>query len=190
VVEQGGVKGGEFVAVHGCGGVGLSAVMIASALGARVIAVDINDAALRRAKELGAAATVNSRNSREVVGEIRELTRGGAHVSLDALGHPETCFNSIANLRKRGRHVQVGLMTGADQHPRIPMDQVIAHELEIRGSHGMQAYKYPELFEMIRAGKLAPEKLLEKTVSLEDSVRLLPGMDRFEGSGVTVINSF
>jgi alcohol dehydrogenase len=190
VAAQGAVKGGEFVAVHGCGGVGLSAVMIASALGAQVIAVDINDAALDRAKELGAAAVVNSRHSAGVVGEIRELTQGGAHVSLDALGHPETCFNSIANLRKRGRHVQVGLMTGADKHPKIPMDQVIARELEIRGSHGMQAFKYPEIFEMIRAGKLAPEKLLEKTVSLEESVHLLPEMHTFKGSGVTVINSF
>ena len=190
VVAQGNVKGGEFVAVHGCGGVGLSAVMIASALGAHVIAIDINDAALKRARELGAIAVVNSRHSAGVVGEIRELTRGGAHVSLDALGHPETCFNSIANLRKRGRHVQVGLMTGADKYPQIPMDQVIARELEIRGSHGMQAYKYPEIFEMIRAGKLAPEKLLEKTVSLEASVDLLPEMHAFQGSGVTVINSF
>ena len=190
VVAQGNVKGGEFVAVHGCGGVGLSAIMIASALGAHVIAIDINDAALKRARELGATAVVNSRHSAGVVGEIRELTRGGAHVSIDALGHPETCFNSIANLRKRGRHVQVGLMTGADKHPQIPMDQVIAHELEIRGSHGMQAYKYPEIFEMIRAGKLAPEKLLEKTVSLEESVHLLPEMHAFKGSGVTVINHF
>ena len=190
VAEQGRVQGGEFVAVHGCGGVGLSAVMIASALGAQVIAIDINDTTLNLARELGAMAVVNSRKSADVVGEVRELTKGGAHVSLDALGHPETCFNSIANLRKRGRHIQVGLMTGTDTHPRIPMDMVIAHELEIRGSHGMQAHKYPEMLEMILAGKLAPEKLLEKTVSLEEALHLLPEMHTFRGSGVTVINSF
>ena len=190
VVAQGRVKGGEFVAVHGCGGVGLSAIMIASALGAQVIAVDINDATLQLARELGATAVVNSRNSADVVGEIRELTGGGAHVSLDALGHPETCFNSIANLRKRGKHIQVGLMAGAHQHPKIPMDRVIAHELEILGSHGMQAHRYPEMLEMIRSGRLRPEKLLERTVSLEDAVQLLPAMNEFKNKGVTVITSF
>jgi alcohol dehydrogenase len=190
VVEQGGVKGGEIVAVHGCGGVGLSAIMIANALGARVIAVDINDEALKKASELGASDLISAKNSNDIVGEIKELTRGGAHVSLDALGHPETCFNSVANLRKRGRHVQVGLMAGSNRHPKIPMDQVIANELEILGSHGMQAHKYPQMLEMIKAGKLSPEKLIERTVSLEESIRILPEMDQFKNSGVTVINSF
>lgn len=190
VVEQGQTRGGQFVAVHGCGGVGLSAILIATALGAQVVAVDINDATLQLARELGATAVVNSRQSADVVAEIRELTRGGAHVSLDALGHPETCFNSVANLRKRGKHVQVGLMTGADSHPRIPMDRVIAHELEILGSHGMQAHKYPQMLEMIRTGQLHPERLLEKTVSLQEAVQLLPEMHTFKGRGVTVINSF
>lgn len=190
VVEQGGVKGGEIVTVHGCGGVGLSAIMIANALGARVVAVDINDEALKKAAELGATDLINATNSDDVVGEILELTHGGAHVSLDALGHPETCFNSVANLRKRGRHVQVGLMAGSNNHPKIPMDQVIANELEIFGSHGMQAHKYPQMLEMIKAGKLSPEKLIERTVSLEESIGILPEMNKFKNSGVTVINSF
>ena len=133
---------------------------------------------------------IRANNSKDVVGEIKELTRGGVHVSLDALGHPETCFNSIANLRKRGRHVQVGLMAGSHRHPKIPMDQVIANELEIFGSHGMQAHKYPEMLEMIRTGKLRPDKLIEKTVSLEKSVDILPRMNQFKSSGITVINSF
>ncbi|OQD41895.1 alcohol dehydrogenase [Croceivirga radicis] len=190
VVEQGGLKGGEFVAVHGCGGVGLSAIMIANALGAQVIAVDINDKTLKLAKELGAIETINSKNSKDIIGEIKELTKGGAHVSLDALGHQETCFNSISNLRKRGKHIQVGLMAGAHKHPQIPMDKVIADELEILGSHGMQAYKYHEILEMIKTGKLTPDKLLEKTISLEESIALLPEMNKFKSSGVTVINSF
>ncbi|SFR49808.1 alcohol dehydrogenase [Robiginitalea myxolifaciens] len=190
VVKQGNLKGGEFVAVHGCGGVGLSAIMIANAVGAQVIAVDINDKTLALAKELGAIAVVNSKNSGDIVGEIKDLTQGGAHVSLDALGHQETCFNSIANLRKRGKHIQVGLMAGAHKYPQIPMDRVIADELEILGSHGMQAHKYKEIFEMIAAGKLSPQRLLEKTVSLEDSVHILPKMNEFKSSGVTVINSF
>jgi alcohol dehydrogenase len=190
VVEQGKVKGGEFVAIHGCGGVGLSAIMIANALGAQVIAIDINDETLKLAKKLGAVATINARGTQSVVDEVKELTRGGAHVSLDALGSQETCFNSISNLRKRGKHIQVGLMAGPNKHPKIPMDKVIANELEILGSHGMQAFKYSEILEMMRAGKLSPEKLLEKTISLEESVQLLPEMNKFESSGVTVINSF
>ena len=190
VVEQGKVRGGEFVAVHGCGGVGLSAIMIASALGALVIAVDINEEALKLASDLGASHLIQANNTKDMVGEIKELTRGGVHVSLDALGHPETCFNSIANLRKRGRHVQVGLLAGSHRHPKIPMDQVIANELEILGSHGMQAHKYPEMLEMIRTGKLRPDKLIGKTVSLEESVSILPKMTQFKNKGITVINTF
>ncbi|MEM6769585.1 MAG: zinc-dependent alcohol dehydrogenase family protein [Bacteroidota bacterium] len=190
VVEQGKIRGGEYLAVHGCGGVGLSAIMIASALGAQVIAVDIKDDTLAYAEELGAVATINANAVDNVVEAVRELSDGGVHVSMDALGSQTTCFNSIANLRKRGKHVQVGLMTGPSQHPRIPMDQVIAHELEILGSHGMQAHKYGEMLRMIKHGRLAPEKLLERTVSLAESVQLLPQMDRFDNKGVIVINAF
>lgn len=190
VVEQGKVKGGQFVAVHGCGGVGLSAIMIANALGAQVIAIDINEDTLHLAKELGATVTVNAKKSNNVVEEIKSWTGGGAHVSIDALGSQTTCFNSVANLRKRGKHIQVGLMTGDHKHPKVPMDKVLADELEIIGSHGMQAFKYPEMLEMIKNGKLKPEKLVEKTISLEDVVTALPNMDKFEHKGVMVIDRF
>ena len=190
IVEQGKIKGGEYLAVHGCGGVGLSAIMIAKALGAQVIAIDIKDDTLEFAKELGAVATVNANSVSNVVEAVRELSDGGVHVSLDGLGSQTTCFNSIANLRKRGRHVQVGLMTGDSQHPKIPMDQVIAHELEILGSHGMQAHKYADMLQMIKNGRLSPDKLLEKTVRLEESVHLLPRMDESDSKGIMVINSF
>ena len=176
VVDQGRVKGGQYVAVHGCGGVGLSAVMISSALGAVVIAIDINPENLKLARALGAAYTLDASGPGDLVGEVRELSRGGVHVSLDALGSPQTCFNSIANLRKRGKHIQVGLMTGDHQHPKVPMDQVIAKELEILGSHGMQAFRYPEMLRMIQEGKLQPEKLIEKTISLEEAAMALPAM--------------
>jgi alcohol dehydrogenase len=190
VVEQGKVTGGQFVAVHGCGGVGLSAIMIANALGAKVIAIDINDETLKLAKELGATETINARQSSDLVEQVRSLSQGGVHVSLDALGSQETCFNSVANLRKRGKHIQVGLLTDDHQHPNVPMDKVLANELEIIGSHGMQAYKYPEMFNMIRSGKLHPELLLEKSISLEDAVKALPQMNTFENKGVLVIDSF
>jgi alcohol dehydrogenase len=190
IVDQGKVSAGQWVAVHGCGGVGLSAVMIAHALDARVVAVDISEEKLAFARSLGASATVNAAITEDVVGNIKELTGGGAHVSVDALGSPVTCFNSVANLRKRGKHIQVGLMTGDYRHPAVPMDRVIAGELEILGSHGMQAHRYPTMLDMILTGRLSPEKLIGKTISLEESPDDLVAMDRFEGTGVTVIDRF
>ena len=190
IVDQGKVRAGEWVAVHGCGGVGLSAIMIANALGANVIAIDIADDKLAFAQEIGAVATVNAANNEDVVSAVQAVSNGGAHVSVDALGSAVTCFNSIANLRKRGRHVQVGLMTGDHKHPAIPMDKVIAHELEIYGSHGMQAYNYPALLRMIAAGKLQPQKLIGETISLAEAAVALPQMDRFPGLGIQIINQF
>ncbi|MGN7772162.1 zinc-dependent alcohol dehydrogenase family protein [Rhizobiales bacterium] len=190
IVDQAKVKPGEWVAVHGCGGVGLSAIMIATAMGANVVAVDLSEEKLAFARELGAVASVNGREKQDVIGVIREITKGGAHVSIDALGHPTTCFNSIANLRRRGRHVQVGLMLGGHAHSPIPMDKVIAHELEIYGSHGMQAFRYNALMDMLETGKLKPQRLIGKEITLDDAPAALMAMDRFEGIGINVITSF
>jgi alcohol dehydrogenase len=190
VVDQGRVGAGQWVAVHGCGGVGLSAIMIANALGANVVAIDIFPEKLDFARSIGAVATVNARNTPDVVEAVREITGGGAHVSIDALGSPATCFNSIANLRKRGKHIQIGLLLGNQSRPAIPMDKVIGNELEIYGSHGMQAYRYPALLEMIRTGKLQPAKLVGKTITLEEAATELTNMDSFGGTGLTVIDRF
>jgi alcohol dehydrogenase len=190
VVAQGKVNEGDLVAIHGCGGVGLSAIMIAHALGARVVAVDIREDTLKLTQELGAEFTINASGEQDVVGSIKDLTKGGVHVSLDALGSEITSHNSIACLRKRGKHIQVGLMTGNHTHPAVPMARVLSDELEIIGSHGMQAHKYPEMLEMIVDGRLKPEKLLEKTISLEEAAHFLPNMNAFEHKGVYVIDSF
>jgi alcohol dehydrogenase len=190
IVDQGRVTGGQWVAVHGCGGVGLSAIMIAHSLGASVVAIDIKDEKLEFARTIGAEETINAAETDDVVNKVVEITSGGAHVSIDALGSPTTCFNSIANLRKRGKHIQVGLMVGDYKHPAIPMDKVVANEYEILGSHGMQAYRYAEMLEMISSGKLSPEKLVRKTINLEASLEELVNMNDFEGTGVTVINEF
>ncbi len=190
VVDQGKVSEGQWVAVHGCGGVGLSAIMIANALGANVIAIDIDDHKLELAKELGAKAAINSQKVKNVSKEIVELSGRGAHVSMDALGSQKTCFNSVDCLRKRGKHIQVGLMTGNHRHPVVPMDKVLANELEMIGSHGMQAFRYSYMLQMIRKGILQPQKLVGKTVSLEQAAHELVNMDKFQNIGVTVINSF
>lgn len=190
VVAQGQIKENQYVAVHGCGGVGLSAIMIAKAYGAKVIAIDINDEVLKLAQELGATTTINASNNSDVLDQIKEVSKGGVQISLDALGSEITCLNSINSLRKRGKHIQVGLMTGNHKHPKIPMDIVIANELEILGSHGMQAHKYPQMLELIKEGKLKPEQLVEKTISLEDAKSALPNMNNFTHKGVLVIDSF
>jgi alcohol dehydrogenase len=190
VVAQGGVSPDQWVVVHGCGGVGLSAIMIAAAFDARVVAVDINEEALQLAKAIGAVATVNAGSAVSVVDEIRELTGGGAHLSIDALGSADTCYNSIANLRKHGRHVQIGLMAGNDYHPSIPMELVVANELEIVGSHGMQAHEYEGMLQMISAGKLRPQQLIGQTIDLQRAAQALGNPDELQVAGVTVINRF
>ena len=190
VVDQGKISGGQYIAVHGCGGVGLSAIMIAQALGAQVIAIDIKDESLELAKKLGAMATVNASRADEVIDRVKTISQGGVHVSIDALGSEITCYNSISSLRKRGKHIQVGLMTGDHKNSSVPMDKVLADELEIIGSHGMQAHRYPGMLEMIKTGKLQPEKLIEKTISLQDATTALPGMKNFDNVGVSVITSF
>jgi alcohol dehydrogenase len=190
IVAQGRVGPGQWVAIHGCGGVGLSALLIARALEARVIAVDIDDKVLALAAQLGAAATINARQSVDVPGAIREMTGRGADVSIDALGSAVTCANSIGCLRKRGRHVQIGLLAGDDYLPRIPMHQVIGRELEICGSHGMQADKYADMLALIVSGRLNPKALIGKTIPLEQAPNELMNMGRFGAVGITVINQF
>lgn len=190
VVDQGRVSAGQWVAVHGCGGVGLSAVMIANAIGANVVAIDIAEDKLALARSLGAVATLDASRCEDVAAAVAELSGGGAHVSLDALGHPLTCVNSIRSLRKRGKHIQVGLMLADHANPSVPMDRVIAHELEIIGSHGMQAHRYGDMLAMMQSGKLAPEKLIGQTISLEQSVAALMAMECSSVAGVTVVTEF
>ena len=190
VVEQGRVRRGDWVAVHGCGGVGLSAVMIAHALGAHIVAVDVEEGALERARSLGATATINAAENDDVAGLIHRMTDRGAHVSLDAFGSAETCANSILCLRKRGRHVQVGLLAGDDYLPRLPMDQVIARELELYGSHGIVAARYDPMLRMIAAGDLNPGAIIGKTIPLEEAPGELAAMNDGGRVGITVIDRF
>jgi alcohol dehydrogenase len=187
VMTQGRVRPGEWVAVHGCGGVGLSAVMIAVAAGARVVAIDVSRAALHAASALGAEITVDA-GTADVVGAIHAATDGGAHLSVDALGSVETCLSSVAGLRKRGRHVQVGLLLGDAAHPPIPMDLVLARELEILGSHGMAAHEYPEMLARVADGRLRPDRLVGRTIPLDAAPGALAAMSGpATGAGMTVI---
>src|SRR5262249_19847458 len=141
------LRAGEWISVYGCGGVGVSAVMIARALGANVLGVGVAGEKLALAGEAGAAHTFNATAVSDVPEAIRELTAGGVHVSVDAFGSAITCRNSILSLRRRGRHVQIGLLLGDQAEPALPRGKVIAHELEIFGGHGMQAHAYPEILD-------------------------------------------
>lgn len=189
VVDQGKVRGGQWVAIHGCGGVGLSAIMIANALGANVIAIDIDEKKLELARKIGAVATINAKES-EVIGAIMAISQGGAQVSIDALGSPATLFNSVACLRKRGKHIQVGLLLADQINSPVPMNLVLSKELEIYGSHGMQAWRYPEMIQMITSGKMNPELLIGKTIHLAAAAKALTEMDQFKNEGLTIIDRF
>lgn len=187
LTAHGRVGSGDWVAVYGCGGVGLSAVMIATALGARVVAVDISPSALALASELGATAVVNSSEVGPVVA-VREVTGGGAQVSMDALGSAATAVASIRSLRRRGRHLQVGLLLGDAATPPLPMDLVISHELELYGSHGMAAHEYPAMLELIASGTLRPERLVGAVIGLDQAPEALVGMGSAPAvAGITVI---
>ena len=125
-----------------------------------------------------------------MISAVREISNGGAHVSVDALGSPETCFNSVSGLRKRGKHVQVGLLSPEKSNARVPTGLIVANELEILGSHGIQAHRYPAILEMITEGVLKPEKLISRTVSIEEAASEIVRMDQYSGSGISVVTDF
>jgi len=190
VVDQGRTRPGEWLAIHGCGGVGLAALLIGRALGARTICVDIKPGKLELARRLGADAVVDASSQTDVVGAIQEITGGGAQVSIDALGSPSTCRNSIRCLARRGRHVQIGLTLADHKDVSVPMNEVIARELELYGSHGMQAHRFRDLLGLITAGKLDPAQLVRRRVPLAEAPAELAAMTRFEQEGISVIDRF
>jgi alcohol dehydrogenase len=173
---------GEWVVIFGCGGVGQSAILIAKALGARVVGVDPSSAARALAAELGADEVFAEAD----VAALLELT-GGAAVSLDALGSPATAAASVRVLRRRGRHVQVGLMLGEAATAPMPWGELVAKELEVVGSHGMAAADYPELLAMVADGRLDVSRLLGRIVSLEEAPRELAAMDQLVSVGAGIV---
>lgn len=187
LVARARVLEGEWVSVVGAGGVGLSAVMVARALGARVVVVDRHPGALALAAGLGAEHTVLA-DGRDVPAAVTDLTGGGSHVSVDAVGTEQTFADAVLGLRRRGRHVQVGLLPETDGPPRAQMGRVVAWELDLLGSHGMAAADYPEMMALVAAGTLQPHRLLGRTVGLEEAAALLPDLDTVPTAGMTVVD--
>lgn len=181
---RGRVAEGEWVVVFGCGGVGLSTVLVAVAAGARVVAVDVSAAALERAAALGATPVVMGEDAPAAV---RTVTGGGAHVSVDAFGSRATSVAAVASLRPRGRHVQVGLLLDDEAAPAIPMGRVIADELELLGSHGIAVREYAAMLDEVVSGRLRPAETIGTTIGFADPPAALEAMDRpATGPGMTV----
>ncbi|MGY3565810.1 zinc-binding dehydrogenase [Sinomonas sp. RB5] len=177
---------GEWLTVVGAGGVGLSAVMIAKALGAHVIAVDRNAGALAAATALGADHVLLADGS-DVPARVAALTHGGSQVSVDAVGSEQTCADALLSLRRRGRHVQIGLLPPVGGDPRVPMARVIAWELDVFGSHGMAAADYPAMLDLIASGALRPQELIERVIGFDEAAALLPVFDWADVAGITMI---
>ena len=188
VLQLGVIRAGESLAIFGCGGVGLSALLIAHAVGARVLVVDVDPEKLALARRLGAEWTLNPAESEAVAESVVELTAGGADVAIDCLGSEETMRASICSLRKRGRHVQVGLLIGEGGEPRVPMARVVAHELVLYGSHGIAAASYPDVFNLIQSRGLEIESILGETVPLGGVGTQLERMTRFAGTGMVLVD--
>ena len=186
LIDQAFIRGGETIAVFGCGGVGLSAIQIAAAMGCGVYAIDINQQALALAKKLGAAYIVNSENGANIQ-MINELSKGGVAISLDAIGSPHILPQSLKILRRRGKHIQVGLV---DKPVIFSMQRVVAHELEIIGSHGIQAYRYQDMLSFIEQKKIELTKLISGRVDLNSAIPILTQMDKNHNLGVSVITDF
>jgi D-arabinose 1-dehydrogenase-like Zn-dependent alcohol dehydrogenase len=190
VVDEADVRGGEWVVVHGCGGMGLSAVQIAAAVGGKVIAVDISEQALTAASAVGAAYIINARTE-DPVEAVKTLTRGGAHVSVDALGIESTCRNSVLSLRKLGRHVQIGHTTRREAgYVPLPIDVILLNELKLFGAFGMQGQRFGTMLAMCEAGLLQPGKIVHQKVSLDGVTSVLEAMGDYGTVGVVVIDRF
>lgn len=188
LTNQGKLQAGETLLVVGCGGVGLSAIMIGVALGARVIGIDISEVALARARRFGAVETIDSTglSRQEILHAIHRIAPNGVDVSVEALGREETVAMAISALAIQGRHVQIGLLA---EDPRIPLPAVIARELTVLGSHGMAAHGYPALLELIAAGRLRPQDLIETRIGLEAVPATMTSMQAGTWTGgVTVID--
>ena len=188
VVQQGRLKPDEWVAVYGCGGVGSSAVMIAASLGARVIAVDTNPEALELAMALGARTTVDAQG--DITARVIEASDGGAHLGIDALGSSTLVRQSMGALRRRGRHVQVGLLVGEDSPTPLHLDRVVAYELEVIGSHGIARASFSEIFDLVLNSGIDLSALVNHEVTLDQGAHRLQTFDEHREPGVAVISSF
>ena len=180
---------GEWLAVHGTGGIGLATLILGRALGARVVVVDIVPEKLDHARALGADVALDARDG-DVAERIRDVTGGGAHVSVEALGIEQTANASLRCLRPLGRHVQVGMPVGHTALMQIDMSVVYQKNLALYGTRGMPAHKYPSLLGMIDAGLADFTPMIAREVGLSQAGAELALFDGPMPPGVAVIADF
>ena len=183
------LQAGEWLAIFGGGGVGLSALLLGRALGARVVVVDVVPERLDYATSLGADAVINARDG-DAAEAVRNATGGGAHVAIEALGIAETTVNALKCLRKLGRMVQVGMPAGEHVTMPIPMDAVYSGQLAVYGTRGMPAHKYPTLLNMIAGGHVDLSAIVAREVPLFKATEELAAFDAPGAPGVAVITDF
>lgn len=188
LTDRANVRAGEWVAVHGTGGIGLSALLLAKMLGARVIVVDVVQEKLDHALSLGADAAVNAAKE-DVPEAIREITRGGAQVSLEALGIARTTNASVECLAALGRHVHVGMPAGNGML-ELNMRAIYSKQLSFFGTRGMPAWKYPSLLDMIERGAVDLTPMLDREVTLSGASAELRAMNGPTRPGTAVITDF
>lgn len=181
-----GLQAGEWLAIHGTGGIGLSALVIGKALGARIVAVDVVADRLTHALSLGAEHVINAAEG-DTAARIREVTGGGVHVSIEALGIEATANASIECLRPLGRHVQVGLPTGHTATMQINMNAVYMKQLALFGTRGMPAWRYPSLLSLIETGRVDVRPIVARHVGLSQASAELRAFDAPMPPGVAVI---
>jgi propanol-preferring alcohol dehydrogenase len=164
VKNRGQVRGGDWVIVFGCGGIGLNIVQVATAFGGNVVAVDIRDDKLEAAKMLGARATINATGVERIDKEVRKLTGGGADIGFEAIGNPDTIKTAFSCVRNGGRMVVVGFT-----HHDVPFNagRIMYREMEIVGSLGCRPVDYPPLIEMVAAGRIKVKELVTAKFPLE-----------------------
>jgi D-arabinose 1-dehydrogenase-like Zn-dependent alcohol dehydrogenase len=190
LVDRINLQPGEWVVVYGCGGVGLSVINIAAAIGANVIGVDINEDNLELAKSMGAIYTINSKHT-DPIQAVKELTKGGTDVSVDALGIPQTCVSGINSLKKGGRHLQVGVTTKEEAgFIPIPIDHMVMNEIQFVTTLGMPAFRYNHLLPLVAQGRLTPGKMVTREISLSEVNSIFEGMSNFTTKGTFVVTQF
>jgi alcohol dehydrogenase len=188
LTDRANVRAGEWVAVHGTGGIGLSALLLAKMLGAQVVVVDVIQEKLNHALQLGADAAVNA-STQDVPAVIRDITGGGAQVSLEALGIAQTTNASVECLATLGRHVHVGMPAG-DGRMEVNMRAIYSKQLAFFGTRGMPSWKYPSLLSMIERGEVDLSPLLDREVSLSAASTELRAMKGPTRPGTAVITDF
>ncbi|KIT14682.1 zinc-binding dehydrogenase [Jannaschia aquimarina] len=182
------LAGGEWLAVHGTGGIGLSAALLGRALGARVVVVDVVQEKLDHALSLGIDSAVMA--GEDTAARIREITGGGAHVSVEALGIPATVNASLECLRPLGRHVQVGMPVGHTARMEVDMSAVYQGNLALFGTRGMPSWRYSSLLALIESGAVDLAPMIAREVALSDVSAELAAFDGPTPPGVAVITDF